>query len=309
MNDTLEKIFRGDTPATDERIKARLREAGLAERTLPSLSKDEEAIAGIIIGEIIGADIRVEQMRESAASYPADAGKDVIDGKVCPTCNGTGRVKGTRESRGHRADYSKLRERDGELLDLSEDGIPMVKVVRTERMREGTFGGPELGTDKVYYEDEDTLPALQYLFTILPATLPNGTPNLENEIVLRMIEGIQNGRPLSTAEIGKAKELWTKYADQITTLRRKPDKDGQDYLGVPDPSTARLVESERRFQEDAEMLAAAELLGQTDEPEIQRLRESLDARRNALSDELEAANEPESADLLELDGVPMREAA
>jgi hypothetical protein len=90
------------------------------------------------------------------------------------------------ESRQDEAEFSKMREAEEagsvELIDLGED-VP-------RPMREGTSGGDEYGTPRVYFEDADTLTDLQDLYSVLPVRLPNGSENLENAIVERMIEDV-----------------------------------------------------------------------------------------------------------------------
>jgi hypothetical protein len=145
------------------------------------------------------------------------------------------------ESQLDEAEFTRMRSAEDagsvELVDLGDD-VP-------RPMREATFGGDAYGTDKVYYEDDDTLAELQDLFTVLPVTLPNGSPNLANEIVKAMIADVQHGHPLSPVQIGKFLELRSTHADAIAKLRARSGKGGQDYMDVPNPATARLVESAR----------------------------------------------------------------
>lgn len=134
------------------------------------------------------------------------------------------------DSRLGELELAKMREA-GQLVDLRDV------------LREGTYGGDEYGTPRVYYEDEQTLPDLQDLFTVLPTTLANGSPNLENEIVKRAIEAVESNQPLDLSQIGAMKDLLAKYAGAIAALRASPDKQGQDYSAAPERAKARLVES------------------------------------------------------------------
>lgn len=107
------------------------------------------------------------------------------------------------------------------------------------RLREATYG--PTGTE-IYYEDGDTYRDITDLYTVLKQNRADtGSPSLENGQVESLARTVYENRPLSLVEIGLLAKLKGKYADALAQLRAIPDRDGQDYLAVPDPATARLV--------------------------------------------------------------------
>jgi hypothetical protein len=191
-----------------DELQARLREGmGRIDRTL------RECKAG--------------RMRESGST-----GDGLID-----RLPGVPHPDGGLASDGERA-FDRLRE--GELLDLGSD-IPKPEKV----LGLSTYGGVN-GSPAVAYETSDTYGLVTDLWRVLPQTLANGTPNLENELVEGIAASMQDGKPLSDAEIGVLRKLLDKYQSEIVALRADPDY--QSYTDTPSPATARLVESARGRQ-------------------------------------------------------------
>lgn len=137
---------------------------------------------------------------------------------------------------------TKMRESDrvkdaesAAMLDLRALGIPV---------REASYGGVDPETPEVYVQDANTLPLLKDLYVCVPEQLDNGSENLENEQVRRLIEDVEKGHALSVVQLGLMKTLVAAHAGDIRALRQS----GQSYTSVPapDPSTGRHVTDDDR---------------------------------------------------------------
>jgi len=188
---------------------------------------------------------------------------------------------------------NRLREgvTTGDLLDLSEDGVPMVgedgepraAVAVVEQLddkgmvdltgsgvplvepRSRPFGrrqrtpGPMReatygadGQPQVHYEDGDTYRDCTDLYTVIKNDLGTGSESLENQQASNLVALMKEGYPLSDVQVGLLQRLLAKYKPQIEALRASPDKEGQDYTDVPEPATARLVPEDPMSESDAD---------------------------------------------------------
>lgn len=161
---------------------------------------------------------------------------------------------------------------DGKPLDLSADGVPVREnapgdaqvVLETMReadrakdantgpidlaadgvkMREASYGGED-GHPAVYVQDANTLPLLKDLYLCVPEQLDNGSINLENEQVKRMIEDVEKGHSLSVVQLGLMKTLVATHADDIKALRQSGQ--GTAAVPAPDPTGGREVTDDDR---------------------------------------------------------------
>ena len=84
--------------------------------------------------------------------------------------------------------------------EAADDGVSPLVLEGVPMLRESSYGG-ENGTDEIYSEGPELLPPLKDLYTTLPEKLPMGGPNVQNEVVKRMIEDIEKGHPLPAVDL------------------------------------------------------------------------------------------------------------
>jgi hypothetical protein len=106
-------------------------------------------------------------------------------------------------------------------------------------LREGSYEVPGVGP--IYFQDADTLQDASDLYAILEETSTTGSPNLENDLVRSFVEKLQGGGSLSGEQLGKLLQLLQKHRDAVDERRANPNPDGQDLMDVPDPNTARIL--------------------------------------------------------------------
>ncbi|MGC2375372.1 MAG: hypothetical protein WA484_16015 [Solirubrobacteraceae bacterium] len=137
------------------------------------------------------------------------------------------------------AEEARLRESDGSGPLIELDGPkPSAKLA--------SYGGGN--RPEVAYEDRSTYPLACDLFTVLPQLDSTGSPNAENSQAEQIIQTLTGGRPLSDFQIGLLKELVDRHKNEIDALRASPDYEAKSLTTLPDPATARLVESARGEQ-------------------------------------------------------------
>jgi hypothetical protein len=95
-----------------------------------------------------------------------------------------------------------------------------------------------------YYQDAETLRDALDLYAVLAADHATGSPNLENDQALDMVKTLQSGAFLGESQLARLFELLGKYRDPIEALRASPDREGQDFLHVPEGDSARIIDKE-----------------------------------------------------------------
>jgi hypothetical protein len=114
------------------------------------------------------------------------------------------------------------------------------------RLREGAYTNPD--GSQVMYTDKDTLRQLYDLYAILPEQGPSGSSNLPNDQVRTMLSDIQNGQPLSDAQLGALRGLLAKYKSELAAFVAS-GRSGQDYGDVVAPGTGRLIPAPANSQQ------------------------------------------------------------
>lgn len=132
-----------------------------------------------------------------------------------------------------------LRESAGMMLD---------DVPRPERTRMRELGSYGLPGKEVAFEDEGAYKDVCDLFSVLDQNRDTGSPSLENRQAESLGATMQEGKPLSTVQIGLLRELMARHQSEIDALRASPEYAGQNYTSTPDPGRARMVESARGEQ-------------------------------------------------------------
>lgn len=88
----------------------------------------------------------------------------------------------------------------------------------------------------VYYDDgpsgKETLRDASDLYTVLDELHGTGSPNLENQQAVSILNRLQSGVGLGEMHIGTLRKLLTKHQTAVAALRRTRDRQGQDMLDV-----------------------------------------------------------------------------
>lgn len=107
-------------------------------------------------------------------------------------------------------------------------------------LREGSYPTPD-GEGSVYYVDDSTMRDAADLAAVLNEDHVTGSPNLENLQARNILDHLQTGAGLGEVQIGTLRKLVAKHRAKITALRASGDREGQDYLDVADPGSARMT--------------------------------------------------------------------
>ncbi len=113
----------------------------------------------------------------------------------------------------------------------------MTRILRI--IREGSYPAPD--GRSVYYVDDDTMRDAADLAAVLKEDHTTGSPNLENLQARNILDHLQTGAGLGEVQIGTLRKLMAKHQAKIAALRASGDRDGQDYLDVADPGSARIA--------------------------------------------------------------------
>ena len=241
-----------------EHYVQRLRESGVSSAaTLAGLAPWERSVAGRALAEAQALEVQLRggaKMRESGGQrvelLQLD-GVPLVDGAAggsfempaeAPDGGGLLLLDGIPlapdfDFAQASAEFSAMRE--SERAAAADDDDDALLVLEGIPLRESSYGG-ENGTDEIYSEGPELLPLLKDLYTTLPEKLPTGGPNVQNEVVKRMIEDIEKGHPLPAVDLAMVKTLVTEHGDAIKQLRAKTGADRQDYT-APSPDGGRVV--------------------------------------------------------------------
>lgn len=107
----------------------------------------------------------------------------------------------------------------------------MSLLAHLRRLHEATY---QLADGRsVWYDDgRESLRDAADLYAVLDEQHRTGSPNLENQQALTILNRLQSGQGLAEVHVGTLQKLLAKHQPAIDRLRASRDRQGQDLLDV-----------------------------------------------------------------------------